>query len=205
MTDYYPDEEGYVDEGYAIGWFYPDAAINEGASVFLTGTTAGRIRCRTVAATGEGIGVALRAATGAGAPARIPVAILGVVKMMAASTIAVGDFVGSGATTGLVIEFDGESDQLLGLGGTAYLLGLALQAAATTGPARGPRPASSTPMIIDAPSRNAFLSQRSIPLFLNSFFLNLCTFSDSFPDIIKLGPFNPAFFFLAIFVIVKFN
>ncbi|MHA2136137.1 MAG: capsid cement protein [Candidatus Thorarchaeota archaeon] len=133
MTDYYPDEEGYVDEGYAIGWFYPDAAINEGASVFLTGTTSGQIRCRTVAAFGEGVGVALRAATGAGAPARIPVAILGVVKMMACGTIAVGDMVGSGATTGLVHEFNDESDNLMGLGGTAYILGLALQAPATTG------------------------------------------------------------------------
>jgi hypothetical protein len=130
-TDYWPDEEGYIVEGLTIGFCYADAAIGEMDAVQVTGTTAGRVRVATSAATGDSQGVALKAAGAAGA--YIPVAFTGVVKMTAACSISVGDLVAGAITGDSVIEFDDESDNLTGLGGSAWLLGMALQAAATTG------------------------------------------------------------------------
>lgn len=130
-TDYWPEEEGYIVEGLAIGFGYADAAIGEGACVQITGTTANQVRFATSAATGDSVGVCLRDCAGAGSQA--VVALTGIVKMTAACSITVGDFVGGGGSGRQVIEFDGESDQLTVNGGSAWILGMALHTAATTG------------------------------------------------------------------------
>ena len=83
VVDYYPQEEGAVfdSESYIIPC-YPDGAIAEVCSVKFGTTVAGRISVITVANdTGTGVGIALRASSGAGVPSRIPIIFYGIVKV----------------------------------------------------------------------------------------------------------------------------
>ena len=79
MTDYWPQEEGAVfDAGSYILPCYPEGTISELSSVKPgASTTAGRIDVVVSAAFGDGIGIALKASTGAGAPSRIPILFYG--------------------------------------------------------------------------------------------------------------------------------
>ncbi len=72
-----------------------------------------------------------------------------------------------------------------------------MHAPATTGPARGPRPASSTPAINKKPELFRFLSWRSNcldALRVRDLFVNFRLFSDFAFQIIELRAVNIAFF-----------
>ena len=86
-TDYYPQEEGAIfDYNSYIIPCYPDGAIGEMQSVKVGTTVAGRISVLASAASGDGIGVALREATAAGVPSRIPILFRGIAKLKSGAT-----------------------------------------------------------------------------------------------------------------------
>jgi len=90
MTDLYPSEEGYISDGYVIGYCKAQAPIALHASVYIHGTAvSGVISVAPGAADADSIGVALKAADAAGD--YIPVCFHGVVKMVAGDTITGGD------------------------------------------------------------------------------------------------------------------
>jgi len=95
VTDWYPDEEGSIVNGFICGFCYADGALNEGAIVKWGTSASGRVavaEATDAAGTiGDGIGVALKAASGAGA--MVPVAFSGIVKMSVNETLAIGDLV----------------------------------------------------------------------------------------------------------------
>jgi hypothetical protein len=135
MTDYYPQEEGAIfDANSYILPCRPDDAVSELSSVLLGTTVAGRISVGPSTDLGDGVGVALKAASGAGAPSRIPVLFYGVVKAACsgAGYLAVaGSFAMNSITTtycglGGAQAFD---DLVVG-GGDSYVMGMWLQTAA---------------------------------------------------------------------------
>lgn len=87
--DYWPDEEGSIVDGLICGWCYADGAIGEGRLVKWGTSAAGRVAVAAVADSGEGCGVALKDASGAGAI--IPVMFSGIVKLTAGETLVIGD------------------------------------------------------------------------------------------------------------------
>ena len=89
--DWYPDEEGSIVDGLICGFCYADGAIAEGNIVKWGTTAAGRVAVIVSAAVGDGIGVALKAASGAGV--MVPVAFSGIVKMLVNETLVIGDLV----------------------------------------------------------------------------------------------------------------
>jgi len=110
-TDWYPDEEGSVVDGLICGFCYADGAIELGNSVKWGTSASGRVAVIVSAAAGDGIGIALKAASGAGS--YIPVAFSGIVKLTVDETLAIGDLVinqdsvsivGIGASTTLTIN-----------------------------------------------------------------------------------------------------
>ena len=135
MTDYWSKESGYIFEGSIVVPAYSDAAITEGYPVKFSNTADGYYRVATCAAVGDSIGIALRAATAAGD--FIPVALSGIVKVLAGNTIALQDMVMAGLTVGCIVSIIGvESTTTAGgrqVGGTRFIMGWALQAAGTTG------------------------------------------------------------------------
>jgi hypothetical protein len=134
MTDYYPSEEGAIfdAESYIIPC-YPDGAIAETSSVKLGTTVAGRISVAVSTALGDGVGIALKASTGAGAPTRIPILFYGIIKVACSGT-------GHEATTGLfainsitTTYATSETNTVANLvfgGGASYIMGMWLQTAA---------------------------------------------------------------------------
>jgi hypothetical protein len=134
-TDYYPQEEGAVwDAQSYILPCYPDGAISEVSSVKPGTTVAGRISVIVSAALGDGIGIALRASTGAGAPTRIPILFYGVCKVTTTANVsAMGEFfmnhsttTFSGATGCGTVQY--AATCLKVAGGGSYIMGMALQA-----------------------------------------------------------------------------
>ena len=128
VTDWYPDEEGSIVDGFICGFCYADGAFNAGEVVTWGTSASGRvavISATSAAGTiGDGIGVALRAASGAGSI--VPVAFSGIVKMTVDETLAIGDLVlsqSSIALTGI-----GSSDQLCVNSATQKILGCLMQA-----------------------------------------------------------------------------
>ena len=110
VTDWYPDEEGSIVDGLICGFCYADAAIAEG-NVVTWGTSAlGRVAVTPSVAVGDGIGVALKAASGAGV--YVPVAFSGIVKLSVDETLAIG---------ALVICQDSISLVGMGLSNTLYI------------------------------------------------------------------------------------
>ena len=96
MTDFYPQEEGAVFDTHSyIVPCYPTAAISEMAAVKLVAanTVAGRISVTPSADLGEGVAIALKAASGAGVPSRIPILFHGVAKITLTATAVSGEFV----------------------------------------------------------------------------------------------------------------
>ena len=124
MTDYYPDEEGSIVDGLICGFCYADAAVGEGQIVKWGTSASGRVAVTSGAAVGDGIGVALKAASGAGV--YIPVAFSGIVKMTTAETLAIGELVISASS--LAIVGIGGSNTLTINSATQKILGCTMQA-----------------------------------------------------------------------------
>ena len=124
MTDYYPDEEGSIVDGFICGFCYADAAVGEGQIVKWGTSASGRVAVTSGAAVGDGIGVALKAASGAGV--YIPVAFSGIVKMTTAETLAIGELVISASS--LAIVGIGGSNTLTINSATQKILGCTMQA-----------------------------------------------------------------------------
>ena len=137
MADYYPQEEGAIfDAGSYIVPCYPDGAIDEMSSVKMGTTVAGRVSVIVSAAIGDGIGIALRASTGAGAPKSIPILFYGIAKVACDGTgheAATGIFaVNSITTTYATADTNVIGNLVLG-GGSSYIMGMWLQTVATKG------------------------------------------------------------------------
>ena len=124
MTDYYPDEEGSIVDGLICGFCYADAAVGEGQIVTWGTSASGRVAVTPGAAIGDGIGVALKAASGAGA--YIPVAFSGIVKMTTAETLAIGALVISNSS--LAVVGMGDSTTITINSATQKILGCTMQA-----------------------------------------------------------------------------
>ena len=137
MTDYWPQEEGAVfDAGSYILPCYPEGTISELSSVKPgASTTAGRIDVVVSAAFGDGIGIALKASTGAGAPSRIPTLFYGALKVtfgQSGTAVTMGAFVMNSITTTYATTDAGTiaSTDLVVFGGSSYVMGMTLQACA---------------------------------------------------------------------------
>jgi hypothetical protein len=137
MTDYYPDEEGHIDDGLVIGYAKAGMSISLGQAVALNVTTVTSYVSVTAAAFNTGVGVALKAAN---TNDYIPVCFYGVCKMVGDTAVVptAGMAVVSGTTagqvTGLVTTTSATVIQLAqnNGAGTIHLLGMALQTATTT-------------------------------------------------------------------------
>ena len=89
MTDLYPSEEGYISDGFVVGFCKCQAAIELHEVVFIHGTAvSGVISVAPAAADGDGFAVALKAGA---ANEFIPVCFHGIVKMVAGDTLTAGD------------------------------------------------------------------------------------------------------------------
>jgi hypothetical protein len=134
MTDYYPQEEGAVFDAHSyIIPCYPDGAISEMSSVKLGTTASGRISVIVSAALGDGIGIALKASSGAGAPSRIPIIFYGVAKVTMTAASVSGEFAMNNTTTTFSAGGDIGTFVFANLavgGGGSYVMGMLLQ---TTG------------------------------------------------------------------------
>lgn len=136
-TDYWPQEEGAIfDAGSYIVPAYPDGAISEMSSVKFGTTVAGRISVITSGAvTGDGFAIALRAATGAGAPSRIPILLYGIAKVTSAAIAnyycIVGSFAMNNGTTTYLCHASIAYNALVVGGASSYIMGLVISGAAT--------------------------------------------------------------------------
>ena len=138
MTDYWPQEPGAVfDASSYILPCYPDGSISEMSSVTVGTTVAGRLSVIVSSALGDGIGIALKEATAAGVPERIPVLFYGVAKVtygQAGTAVTMGKFVINSITTTFTTATGMETylgcDQLVLFGGASYIMGMTLQACA---------------------------------------------------------------------------
>jgi len=130
-TDWYPSEEGAIFEDAAfILPCYPDAAITEMSSVKPGTSAAGRVSVAASTAMGDGIGVALRAATDTAVPERIPVLFYGGIKTTrsnGSTNITSGNFVMNSITTTVTDVGTMAIASLDGFGGASHILGMALQ------------------------------------------------------------------------------
>ena len=138
-TDYWPQEEGYIVEGSPVMMCQTAGTISEMACVEINTGAAGYVLVDHGSAAvngGDAIGVCLRACTVTGQ--MVPVAFGGIVKLLANSTIAVQQHVISNGTDDAkvirpaVAESIGSNDLYFN-GGSAWLLGMALQAGITHG------------------------------------------------------------------------
>ena len=135
MTDLYPDEEGYIADGSVIGFCKAATAITVHSGVSL-GSASGVITVSAGTADGDSVGIALKAGN---TNDFLPICFFGVVKMVAGAVFNEGDMVKSAAAPATVLPIDTLThDQLtlwrgvIGAGGSAWRLGMALQAAAAT-------------------------------------------------------------------------
>ena len=146
MTDNWDQEEGYISQGMILGFCELSTTVVAGEPVaILTTGAANKVMVKKWASQADSRGVALK---GGNTGDRIPVCFYGVCKMAAYSTITGGDIVmnagtagtvgptygnvvpipPSGATFTYINAFKGLSET-----GTIIRLGMALQAATTTG------------------------------------------------------------------------
>ena len=133
MTDFYPQEEGAIfDADSYIIPCYPDGAVSEMSAVKLGTTVAGRVSVAAAAAIGDGVGIALRAATGAGVPSRIPVLFYGLAKVVFTPVVAMGE---TAMNLAAPTTFGAGGDNTIELfaklvvgGGSSYIMGTVMQA-----------------------------------------------------------------------------
>jgi len=130
VTDYFPNKDGYVCDGQVIGFCYADdTTMTAGSYVTVGATRAKYVGVAVSAVECDGIGMCLRTPSAIGDI--VPVAFNGIVKTLASGTIVIGEVVSNSATTKTAVVramAETNSTNLLALGGTARILGLALQA-----------------------------------------------------------------------------
>jgi len=123
VTDWYPDEEGSIVDGLICGFCYADGAVALGNCVTWGTSASGRVAVKASVAVGDGIGIALKAASGAGE--YIPVAFSGIVKLMVDETLGIGELVISQSSIALVGV--GDSDTLYINSATQMIIGCIMQ------------------------------------------------------------------------------
>ena len=145
MTDLYPDEEGYIEDGLQIGFAkaYESIALHAAIDLGTTGVS-GYVSVGQ-AAFKAGVGIALRAAD---TNDIIPVLFYGIVKQYGEAGITPGELVVSGTTgtyvapmpalaAATVADLSNNLCEWVGIGAGAttqyYRLGMALQPATTAG------------------------------------------------------------------------
>jgi hypothetical protein len=139
MTDLYPDEEGYISDGSVIAFCKAAGTIALHSGVTLGATAvSGAVSVVAGTADGDSVAVALKAAS---TNDYIPVCFYGVVKMVAGDTIDEGDVVKNDASATYVLPIDTLTHDQFTLWrgvvgattGTAWRLGTAIQAGASSG------------------------------------------------------------------------
>ncbi len=134
MTDHWPQLPTGVPltTGYEIGFCYCTAGVTEGYAVTKGTHASGKIPVTVSGAIGDGIGVVLK--TGS-AGDYVPVLFYGAIKLDTSSAITIGRFVvnASGGATVAQISTVGSdiSATLVVFGGASYVLGMAMQTAAS--------------------------------------------------------------------------
>jgi hypothetical protein len=102
MTDYYPSEEGYIDDGQIVGFCKAGGSITLHGAVTMGNTSVSGYLSVVAAGVATGIGIALKAAD---TNDYIPVAFQGIVKQTTGTaTFSVMDPVHSSGTTAGVVE-----------------------------------------------------------------------------------------------------
>ena len=143
MTDMWDSEEGYIALGTDIGFCTLGSAVVAGECVKFGTSVANQIVVAKWTASGDSIGVAKKGGVTGDV---IPVVFYGIVKLVAAQTVTVGQCLQNAATAGTTITW-GNCVPIANLStgtaaptqcnqngtGTAHLLGLALQDGATPG------------------------------------------------------------------------
>lgn len=144
-TDYWPEGDGLISEGYSIGFFYADStSITAGQGVIPGSSAASRCAVTVSAGIGDGFGVALKTPVAVGDI--IPVLILGVYKFLAGTngTAASIPTIGKGVMNSHVAGYGhvcrpcvASNPSLLNtlacFAGASYILGIALQSATVEG------------------------------------------------------------------------
>ena len=137
MTDLYPSEEGYISDGYVLGYCKCQAAVEYHDTLYIHGTAvSGTISVAPTTVDSTGVAIALKAGE---AGDYIPVCFFGVVKLMAADTLTVGDCIISDALGTYVLPLPNvtatAATKFRGLNnsGTLFRLGFALQNATASG------------------------------------------------------------------------
>lgn len=135
MTDLYPDEEGYIDEGQVVAFCKVQAEVEVHEVVYVHGAAvSGCISVAPAAEDGDGFAVTLKAGE---AGEYIPVVLRGVVKIYAGDTITAMDMVQNDALGTYVLPIPAiTSDELqewrgLNYTGTRQRVGVALQGGVT--------------------------------------------------------------------------
>ena len=143
MVDMWDSEEGYICQGTDIGFVTLETAVVAGECVTWGTSAANKIVMKKWAAVGDSVGVAKK---GGVTGDIVPVVFYGVVKLVAAQTVTVGQTVRSAATAGTTITW-GNCVPIANLStgnavplaanengtGTFFKLGLALQDGAAPG------------------------------------------------------------------------
>lgn len=145
MTDNWDSQEGYISQGSVIGYVELGTAIVAGDNLTWGTAAANKVVLSSATAGGDeasGVAVAMK---GGVTGDKIPAVFFGVVKMVSYSTCTVGGAVISPATAGTTITYGNVCPltaanteagmDLAGVNGsgTAFILGMALQAATTLG------------------------------------------------------------------------
>lgn len=135
MTDLYPDEECVLLDGLSISFAkcVGTVALNQQVGLGSTAVS-GVVSVIASAAIGDSVGVAMKAGA---ANDIIPVLFYGIAKFLAAGGIAAGAAVEGGVTAGVVVPGQTYTAgqliayKMLNYTGTRWLLGTALQTAAS--------------------------------------------------------------------------
>lgn len=145
MTDNWAKEEGYICQGATIGFVELGTAAVAGECLTFGTSAANKIVMNIWSAGMDSVGVALK---GGVTGDKIPVVFHGVMKMVGHVTMDAGSIVGNSITAGTTITYGNvipattintaNSAEILarrsnGATGTAWTLGMALQAVATAG------------------------------------------------------------------------
>jgi len=135
VTDYYPNKDGYIEDGHVIAMCKAeDVTMTAGSLVALGAHVQNYVTVKTSDAVkaGDAVGMCLRAPVAINDT--VPVCFTGVVKAVAYEALAAGALVSSALTT-LNTVADAITDQtsvnLVHNGGTAHILGMTMQASAT--------------------------------------------------------------------------
>jgi len=142
MTDYWPDKDGLIADGFTIGFCYADdTTITANYTVKVGTTGASKIPVAASTAIGDGIGVALKTPVAVGD--MIPVCFYGLVKMVnaatggsdpAALTPTIGKYVMNSGLTGVFVGqgISTNTSTYKVFSGASYVLGLCLCTVAAT-------------------------------------------------------------------------